>query len=101
MEKKKIYLEVEKLLNDWDPIGILQEFKPINYYEGTTGEYSRYVEPIIEVYNSKESIYNYMIELQTDLLDYPNEKMKEKIKVISERIVKFLSEQEIEGNLGG
>jgi len=52
MNETKIYQKVEKILDEWDPIGILQEAKPITYLEGTIGEYTRYVKPIIESYLS-------------------------------------------------
>ena len=98
MKKQEIYREVEKLLDEWDPIGILQEVKPINYVEGAIGEYSKYIEPIIEIYLSNQSIYDYLIKLQTELLDYPSESMKGEIKIVSERITKFLSNYKIEGS---
>jgi hypothetical protein len=96
MRKQELYIEIEKLLDEWDPIGILQEIKPNNYAEGVIGEYSNYVEPIIEIYLSNQPIYEYLVSLQTKLWDAPNEIMKKETKIISEKIIQFLSQYKIE-----
>lgn len=92
MKQKAIFKELEKILDNWDPIGILQNVKPINYVEDTIGEYTMYISSIIEVYLSNQSVYDYLIKLQTDLVDNPGELMKEKIKIVAEKIVKLLSQ---------
>lgn len=45
MTKEKFFEGLEKILDEWDPIGILHDFKPIRYINGVKGEYSKYVEP--------------------------------------------------------
>jgi hypothetical protein len=96
MNKDEIVLEIEKVLDEWDPIGVLQGYKPIIYRKGIIGEYTKYAEHIIEVYLSHQPIYDYLINLQTNLRGYPNEDMKEEIKLVAERINLFLSRCTIE-----
>ena len=91
MKNIEIYRGIENILEDWDPIGILNGIKPVSYQEGTIGEYSRYVKPIIEKYLVKQSMVDYLIKLQTDLVDVPTTEMKEEINIIANRIELFLS----------
>ena len=91
MQRKSAHIEVDKLLNEWDPIGVLQRFKPVDYSIDALGEYSHYVLPIIQTYLANLSVEDYLIQLQTNLWDYPNEEMKAEIKVIAGKIVARLS----------
>lgn len=98
MKKKEIYQQIEKILDEWDPIGILQDIEPINYTEDAIGEYSNYVKPIINIFMEKKSVYDYLVKLHAELRDDPNEYIKEEIKVVADRIVNFLSQYDI-GNI--
>jgi len=96
MKKKEIYQRIEKILDKWDPIGILQDVQQINYSEGAIGEYNNYIEPIINVFLSNKSMYDYLIALHADLRDDPNEVIKEEIKLVANQIVDLLSKNDIE-----
>lgn len=91
MRIKEIHQNIERVLDKWDPIGILQDVKPTDYPEGAMGEYSIYIEPIISVFLSKKSMYDYLVELHTELRDYPSESMKREIKLVARRINDVLS----------
>lgn len=90
MKKEEIVQNIEKILDEWDPIGILQDIKPITYPKDSIGEYSQYIKPILKIYLANQSIYDFLVKLQTDLFDYPNNEMKQEIKLVSERIINFL-----------
>jgi hypothetical protein len=96
MKKEEIFLRIEQMLDEWDPIGILQNVKPISYQRGIKGEYSQYVKPIIETFIANKSIYDFLVNMQESLWVYPNEEMNEEIKVVSERLVNFLSKCKLE-----
>lgn len=96
MRAKEIYQRIERILDEWDPIGILQGVKPIKYSEGAIGEYSIYIEPIISVFLSKKSMYDYLVELYTELRDYPSEKIKKEIKFVASQITVVLSQSDLD-----
>lgn len=87
MEIKDAILDVEKILDDWDPIGILDDFKPIVYTYGYKGEYTNYVEPVIKTFLAGKSVYEYLIMLHSDLIDEPDESDKREIKLVETRII--------------
>ncbi len=90
--KQKIYIGLQQILDDWDPIGILQYSQPINDSDNSIGEYNNYIEPIVNTYLANESIYDYLIELYSNLIDDPDDYVKEEIKLVTKRIVEFLSQ---------
>ena len=96
MKNKEIYKGIERILDEWDPIGILQDVQLINYSEDAIGEYNNYVKTIINVFLSNKSMYDYLIALHSDLRDDPNDIMKEEIKLVANRIVHLLSKYDIE-----
>jgi hypothetical protein len=87
----KINIEIEKLLDDWDPIGILQDAKPIDYSNFVQGEYTSYVEPIIQTFISKKSIKEYLVKLYTKLMHTPNFEVNNQINELSYKIDQILS----------
>lgn len=95
MKNNEINKQIERILDEWDPIGILQDIKPINYEDDSIGEYGNYVLPIIQVFIENRSVYDYLITLHTNLRDDPNEYIKEEIKLVAERIVNFLSQYDV------
>jgi hypothetical protein len=86
-----IRLEIEKILDDWDPIGILQEFKPIQYFENAIGEYTSYITPILITYLQKKPVYDYLYNLQTEIMHIPNSLELTAIEIAAKKITKFLS----------
>lgn len=92
MEKRELYLHIERVLDDWDPIGIQNIVKQSVLRDGGYGEYTGYVEPIIATFLQKKSVYDYLVKLFTDLHDDPNEDEKEEIKILATSIIDFLSE---------
>lgn len=91
MQRKPVLTEVDKLLDEWDPLGVLQQFKPIDYSIDALGEYSNYVVPVIQTYLANRSVEDYLIQLQTDLRDYPNKEMKVEIKIVAEKLIALLA----------
>jgi hypothetical protein len=91
-----IFIEIEKILDEWDPIGILQGINSINYNNGLVGEYSKYVLPLIQTYVNNQSLYDYLIKLQSNLWIFPDDEMQNEIKSISEKIDNFLSQYNID-----
>ncbi len=92
MHEDKFILKVEKILDDWDPIGVLQDYIPITYHDVVIGEYSRYIKPIIETYLKGNSINDFLLNLYSLIRDYPNENIKEEIKEVYKKIIALLSE---------
>ncbi len=93
MKNRELYLHIEKILDDWDPIGIQNIIKQKSVLRnGVYGEYTGYVEPIIATFLQKKSVYDYLVKLFTDLHDDPNEDEKEEIKIVATEIIDFLSE---------
>ena len=93
MKSNESNQRIEKILDEWDPIGILQHVKPIIYHDDnrSIGEYSKYVKPIIRIFLENKSVYEYLIILHTDLRDDPNEQIMDEIKLVAERIEAVLS----------
>lgn len=91
MQRKSIIIEIDKLLDEWDPLGVLQQFKPIDYTIDAFGEYSSYVLPVIQTYLANQSVEDYLIQLHTDFRDYPNEEVEAEIKVVAEKMITLLS----------
>ena len=91
MINKEILLGIEKILDNWDPIGVLQNVKPIGYETRAFGEYSKYIHPLLNTYLSNASIYDFLIKLQSDLMDEPNEEIEEEIRSVSRQIMDYLS----------
>ena len=95
MNKEEIADGIERILHEWDPIGILQGIGEIIHHQGSKGEYSKYIKPIVETYLSKNSMYDFLVNLHTDLRDYPNAEMKNEIRLVSDKIVIFLSQSNL------
>lgn len=93
MEAESILLGIEKILDDWDPLGVLQDVKPISYMEGLQGEYTKYVEPIIEKYISNGNLKLFLIDLHTQLWQPPNEEMMSEINETTKKLNTYLSSQ--------
>ncbi|MBO0934933.1 hypothetical protein J2I47_00095 [Fibrella sp. HMF5335] len=91
MQHKSVLVEVGRLLDEWDPLEILQRFKPIDYGIDALGEYSSYVMPVIQTYLANRPIENYLIQLQTNLWDDPNEEQRASIKITTQKMVSLLS----------
>ena len=69
MDQELIIQGLDRLLDDWDPIGILQRFKPFKLdRKKTSGEYSKYVPLIINTYLANQSIYTCLANLHEYLL---------------------------------
>ena len=86
MNRDELALEVEKILDEWDPIGILKMNEPIIYKIGVIGEYTKYAYFILEKLNSQQSINDYLIGLYTELKDNPDQTTKDEINIISNNI---------------
>ncbi len=91
MVDQQLLKGIEKILDDWDPIGVLEDVKPIDYSTNAIGEYSGYINDIIEVYFYNNSLYNYLLNLYSQLRDDPNEAIKEEIKMVAKRLNEYLS----------
>jgi len=95
MKSNEINKQIERILDEWDPIGALQDIKPIIYEDDSISEYSNYVLPIIQNFIENKSVYDYLIKLHTNLRDEPNEYIKEEIKLVAKRIVNLLSQYDV------
>jgi len=95
MENVEIQQGIEKILDEWDPIGILQHVGMITYSKGVIGEYNSYIKPILHTFLNKKSMYDYLVKLHANLRDEPNEYVKKEIVLIAERIVSFLSQFDV------
>jgi hypothetical protein len=87
MDKEDIFIGIEKILDDWDPLGILEEYKPISYKKGVIGEYSKYIKPIINVHLANQSLHDFLTNLYMHLLDNPNEQVKKEIELTSKKLI--------------
>lgn len=95
MKNSEIQQQIEKILDEWDPIGILQDVNPIAYQEGAIGEYNNYIKPIINTFLDKKSMYDYLVKLHTSLRDEPSEYIKEEIELVAKRIVDCLYQYDL------
>lgn len=69
MQREEKFESLERILEEWDPLGVLQDIRPPSSVKGSIGEYTRYIEEIIRIYVSKKSLYDYLVQLQTNLWD--------------------------------
>jgi hypothetical protein len=91
MDREDIFLGIEKILDDWDPLGILNEYKPIAYTKGVIGEYSKYIKPTIEAHLANQSFSSFLTKLHIQLRDNPNEEMEKEIEMTSKKLTLFFS----------
>lgn len=93
MKTENVILEIEKLLDEWDPIGILQDSKRIVYIEGVRGEYTKYAEEIEKNFNHNN--FNQIDTYLNDLYFYLSgvkidEKYNEELNKLTNKIVDVL-----------
>jgi hypothetical protein len=82
---KKV-IAINSVLAEWDPLGCqLEDFR----YPYT--EYDKYIYPIIEVFKSGSSVYEYLIELKLNLFGGLNEELRNEIKEVAQKISHILS----------
>ncbi|MBS1772591.1 MAG: hypothetical protein JST82_07015 [Bacteroidetes bacterium] len=91
MNGKTIRIGINQILDEWDPICVLQDYIPIDYSDDALGEYTSYVIPVIKVYLSNQSIYDYLVKLHIDMWTEPNEEMDKAIMLAEHKIMNFLS----------
>jgi len=79
-------IEVNNILAEWDPIGI--GLHDIRYPHS---EYIQYINSIFQVYESKESLFEYLIELKLSLAGGLDESIREEIGEIAKNIEMILA----------
>ena len=98
MDKEEIFLAIDKILDEWDPTGIIDTWKPLpdsHYVKGMKGEYHEFIRPIIQIYVSNQSVYNFLVTVQEDISSN-NEIMNEHIRTTAKQIVDYLSNYNLE-----
>jgi hypothetical protein len=69
MKSEEILRGIDKVLDIWDPIGVSLHWPEM--YENansSSGEYTKYVKPIIDVFLAKKSIYDHLVTLHIYLI---------------------------------
>lgn len=92
MSKEEVYNELQKLLDDWDPLGVYVGSKPLDYSMHTIGEYYNYIKPIVETYLEKKPIQDYLMQLERHLWGEPNEASMKVIEATAQKIFKYLEQ---------
>lgn len=82
---KKI-IAINNILADWDPLGT--QLIDVRY---PFSEYENYILPIIETYESKESVFSYLVNLKLNLFGGLNKDLQDEIREVTIKIEKVLS----------
>ena len=101
MTSEEITDGIDRILDIWDPLGMSLSWPQM--YEGNnrSGEYTRYVKPIIDTFLTNEPIYDHLVALAKysmgiDVTIEDQEGPKSYTIQASESIISFLSKFTIE-----
>ena len=101
MKSEEIIHGIDRILDIWDPIGMSLHWPEMYERNNTSGEYTRYVKPIIDAFIANESICNhmvvlgkYLIGIDVEMKDW--EQARSYTIQASESIISFLSKYTME-----